>query len=113
VDRSLVIDIALLLQPTPGAGSLLRMTQLRSSSPATRALSLDIDGVLHPVNVVDQIPTSFPVLPYAAELGLMRWVSHLVELLQGHDDVVLPVHSSWRRSVPEHEIRALLEPVAA
>lgn len=93
---------------------VVHMTQDRPSpTKRSRAISIDIDGVLHPTFVVDQLPTTISVLPHAEELGLMRWVHHLAELLADHPDVFLLVHSSWRKSVPEREIRQLLAPVAA
>lgn len=77
----------------------------------TRAMSIDIDGVLHPVHVVDHLPTACSLLPFAQDLGLMRWAPVLATLLADHADVMLLVHSGWRQSVPLEEIRELLGPL--
>ncbi len=55
------------------------------------ALSLDLDGVLHPVGTVSW-----------GEDGVLRmegafcWLSHLQQALEGFDEVPLLVHSTWR-----------------
>lgn len=64
-----------------------------------RLLFLDFDGVLHPVD---------PEL-----LGLERfcWLPILHQLLAGHDDVQLVVHSTWRYEYTDTELRVLLGPL--
>jgi len=64
-----------------------------------RIVFLDFDGVLHPVE-----PTS---------LGLAQfcWLHILSQLLVGHDDVQLIVHSTWRYEYTDAELRAFLGPL--
>lgn len=80
-----------------------------------RTLFLDIDGVGHPVSVIeglDEINSlSVDLEHLIAERGLGCWWSHLAELLEGHDDVGIVVHSSWRRSFQNHDLRRLLGPL--
>lgn len=64
-----------------------------------RLVFLDFDGVLHPVE--------------PASLGLTQfcWLHILSQLLVGHDDVRLIVHSTWRYEYKDAELRAFLGPL--
>jgi hypothetical protein len=67
-------------------------------SAPTRILSLDFDGVLHPGD--EDLP----------EHGRFCWLPVLEELLAAHPDVGLAVHSTWRYTHTDEEIRDLLGP---
>lgn len=65
-----------------------------------RALFLDFDGVLHPLGlqVTPGVLRNGKPLARAVPVNLFCWVGHLAELLRAHSDVVLVVHSTWRRT---------------
>jgi hypothetical protein len=79
----------------------------------TRCLFIDIDGVLHPSRAIEGLPPTVTPTAVAAQLGLMQWVPILADLLAAHPDpyLFIMVHSSWRLSIPEREIRDLLAPL--
>jgi hypothetical protein len=64
-----------------------------------RLLFLDFDGVLHPVDST------------ARDLERFCWLHHLAQLLNGHDDVRIVVHSTWRYEYNDAELRMLLGPL--
>lgn len=79
----------------------------------TRAIFLDFDGVLHPASdVVDYDTSGMPLKQFAAERNLLRWLPHLHELLAGHEDVLVIVHSGWRTRCQDYELREFLGPLA-
>ena len=63
-----------------------------------RVLFLDFDGVLHPATLPD-------------ESRHFEWLASLRDALQGHRDVGVVVHSTWRYAYGEAELRALLSPL--
>ncbi len=63
-----------------------------------RLLFIDIDGVLHPAHAID------------FNTGWFCWVDVLPTLLQGHADVGVVVHSSWRYDHTDAELKQLLGP---
>jgi hypothetical protein len=63
-----------------------------------RLLSLDFDGVLHPTMQADTVV-------HTAHFG---WLPPLVRLLAPHPDVRVLVHSTWRSTHDEDELRLLL-----
>ena len=68
-----------------------------------RIISLDFDGVLHPS------PHHHP----RAEVATLAWIDHLVPLLEGHPDVGLLVHSSWREVHSLDDLQDMLYPMEA
>lgn len=73
-----------------------------------RVLFLDFDGVLHPLGLqleagryVNGKPVAKPVA-----VEFFCWLGLLGELLKGHEDVRLVVHSSWRESHTEEALVA-------
>ena len=66
-----------------------------------RIISLDFDGVLHPS------PHHHP----RAEVATLAWIDHLVPLLEGHPDVGLLVHSSWREVHSLDDLQDMLHPM--
>jgi hypothetical protein len=66
-----------------------------------RVLFLDFDGVLHPLE--------------SASLGLQRfcWLPILDSLLNGHADLQIVIHSTWRYEYTEGELKALLGPLGS
>lgn len=83
---------------------------------ASRAIFLDFDGVLHPASdVADYASGATPDIPlkqFALQRDLLRWTPVLAELLAGHDDVMLIVHSGWRTRCQDYELREFLGPLA-
>ncbi len=70
------------------------------SRHAMRVLFLDFDGVLHPLGleleagrVINGKPVARPV-----QVDYFCWLGLLKQLLAGHPDVRIVVHSSWRAS---------------
>ena len=76
----------------------------------TRLLFVDFDGVLHPAAAQFELETVH--LPPAKLLsaGLFSHLDLLVKLLAPFPAVGLMVHSSWRLTHSDAEIRALLGP---
>jgi hypothetical protein len=64
-----------------------------------RLIFLDFDGVLHPLDA--QLP----------EAERFCWLPVLDDLLTGHPDVHLVVHSTWRYTYADTELRAFLGPL--
>jgi hypothetical protein len=60
-----------------------------------RVLFLDFDGVLHPAEG-------------ASDSTRFRWLQVLEQMLDGHRDVQIVVHSSWRYEYSDRELRELL-----
>lgn len=81
-----------------------------------RAIFLDFDGALHPArDVADYASGSLPdvsLAQYVQERNLLRWVPVLAQMLDGHEDVMLVVHSGWRTRCQSYEIREFLGPLA-
>jgi len=67
-----------------------------------RVISLDLDGVTHPC------PHS---VPRRTDVAPLQWLDILAELLERHPDVGLLVHSSWRETYSEDELRDMLHPL--
>lgn len=65
-----------------------------------RIIFLDIDGVLHPLDESDN------------PAGWLRWLPVLEALLVKAPDVKLVVHSTWRYSYTDGEMRELLGPLS-
>ena len=63
-----------------------------------RIISLDFDGVLHPTMGTDAVI-------HTPHFG---WLPVLVRLVAPHSDVRVLVHSSWRSTYDEDELRLLL-----
>jgi len=63
-----------------------------------RLISLDFDGVLHPTMRADTVV-------HTAHFG---WLPVLVRLLAPYPDVRVLVHSTWRTTYDEDELRLLL-----
>ena len=77
-----------------------------------RVIFLDFDGVLHPCPP-DRIFE--PILPLAELIridNMFRWVPLLAEILDGHKDVRIIVHSTWRLLASDEELRSVLGPLA-
>ena len=77
----------------------------------TRAVFLDIDGVFHPSTAIEGKDPAIPMDVYAKDHDLLRWTPVLAEMLQGHEDVMLFVHSNWRTAVSNATLRELLGPL--
>ncbi len=82
-------------------------------SATTRAVFLDIDGVFHPSTAIEGKDPTIPMDVYARNNDLLRWTPVLAELLQGHEDVMLFVHSNWRtaKNLGATTLRELLGPL--
>ena len=70
----------------------------------SRALFIDIDGVLHPAPEPGRLGPSDRFL----QVGHFGWLPELVQLLRPHPDVAVVVHSSWRLSYSDDEVREML-----
>lgn len=90
--------------PTKFGSSFSANTQM------TRAIFLDFDGVFHPSTAIEAFGDAAPSVFLAQKHGLMRWTHVLAELLDGHADVILMVHSSWRHYLSNSDMRILLGP---
>lgn len=71
--------------------------------PVERVLFLDFDGVPHP-SVIEVEPRWMR----AIGLDLFGWLPSLVHALQPHPDVGAVVHSTWRRTRTDDELRLRL-----
>lgn len=91
------------------------MGRNRDEQIQMRALFLDFDGVLHPVSDIadwrelNLHTADLPTL--IEERKLFRWLPHLVEALQEHEDVSLIVHSGWRGVADNMRLREILGPL--
>ena len=63
-----------------------------------RVVFLDFDGVLHPL-----VEPGAPVTHFV-------WLPLLLDILEGHEDVQIVVHSTWRYIQTDPELRALIGP---
>jgi hypothetical protein len=77
-----------------------------------RVLFLEFDGVLHPESAVSRF---IPVAPLPREIArawLFRWAWILDELLEGHPEVSIVVHSKWRQLLADEELQSCMGPLA-
>lgn len=86
-----------------------------SDSPSSKALFLDFDGVLHEAAKAaelarGQIPAD--LIAYSQKQKMFCWNFALENLLAMHPDVMVFVHSSWRKHVDNQGMRTLLGPLA-
>lgn len=77
----------------------------RASLAELRVLFLDFDGVLHPTLAQDARDKRI-------ETGLFGWLPALTRMLRPHPDVVIVVHSTWRYTHNDEELRELLESIS-
>jgi hypothetical protein len=77
-----------------------------------RVIFVDYDGVFHPVSDLHWFTMRLPVDTCIQRGRLFRWTPILHELLDGHPDVRIVVHSSWRLLHPKDKVMALLGPLA-
>lgn len=70
-----------------------------SAPTIMRLIFLDFDGVLHPLDA--DLP----------DINRFCWLPVLETLLEGHPDVHLVVHSTWRYAYTDAELRDLLGPL--
>lgn len=77
-----------------------------------RIIYCDFDGVLHPVSALKGFEMRLPREEVVRSGRLFRWTYVLDELLVGHPDVRIVVHSSWRQLLPERELRRYLGPLS-
>jgi len=82
--------------------------QTASVSQPSRAIFLDIDGVFHPSTAIEHLDLSIPLMVSIEQHKLMRWCDELADLLEGHDDVMLFVHSTWRFQMQNADLRMAL-----
>ena len=75
-------------------------------------LSLDFDGVLHPLETAYAVNDSRLPRDELVRAGLFCHCQALEDLLQTHGLVDIVVHSSWRLACAEDRIRELLGPLA-
>lgn len=75
------------------------MTSAPTQSRLGRVLFVDGDGVFHPAQRGDASTETSE-----ARFG---WVPFLDQALQGHDDVVIVAHSTWRYEYTAEELREL------
>jgi hypothetical protein len=76
-----------------------------------RLLSLDFDGPLHPVSAIADKITSVSGMELdrmVQDRDLFRWMAVLECALEGHDDVLIAVHSNWRRYASNSQLRGYL-----
>lgn len=78
-----------------------------------RIIYCDFDGVLHPVSALQGFHIRLPREEVVRTGRLFRWIYVLDELLMGHPDVQIVVHSSWRQLLPESELRRYLGPLGS
>lgn len=74
-------------------------------------LSLDFDGVLHPLPAALAVADTHAPIAELHAAGLFHHCQALEELLAGHPDVAVIVHSSWRLAHPASRLRELLGPL--
>jgi len=74
-------------------------------------LSIDFDGVLHPLDAAFAVNDSRQPVQKLRAAGLFCHCNLLENLLQKHDQVELVVHSSWRLACSPERIRELLGPL--
>jgi hypothetical protein len=81
-----------------------RSARGRKVKVASRVLFLDFDGVLHPT-VIEGEPHR---MEEVIGVGLFGWLQTLESLLRPHPDVAVVVHSTWRHTHDDEELRMLL-----
>jgi hypothetical protein len=72
-----------------------------------RLLSLDFDGPFHPVSAIADRANSVSGVELdglVAVRDLFRWLPILAEELHDHPDVLLAVHSNWRKYASNTQI---------
>ncbi len=72
-----------------------------------RLISLDFDGPFHPVSSIADRANSVSGVELdglVAERDLFRWLPILAEELHDHPDVLLAVHSNWRKYASNAQI---------
>jgi hypothetical protein len=74
-------------------------------------LSLDFDGVLHPLDAAYAVNDSRLPARQLFAVGLFCHCQALEDLLERHDSVELIVHSSWRFNDSPNRMRELLGPL--
>lgn len=77
-----------------------------------RYLFIDIDGVLHSAEAHIGIDDVKAPLQRLQEVGLFTHLDLLASMLEPHQDVRLIVHSSWRQTHGDEELRLLFGPLA-
>jgi hypothetical protein len=77
-----------------------------------RYLFIDIDGVLHPAEAYVGVEDVKAPLHKLQGLGLFSHLDLLACLLVLHQDVGLVVHSSWRQTHDDEQLRLLFGPLA-
>jgi hypothetical protein len=77
-----------------------------------RYLFLDIDGVLHSSDAYTGVNNVKAPLHELRGLGLFAHLDLLTSLLAPHQDVSLVVHSSWRQTHDDEQLRMLFGPLA-
>jgi len=77
-----------------------------------RVLFLEFDGVLHPFSATARFAPVAPLKRAVQDAWLFRWAWILDDLLDGHPDVGIVVHSNWRLLAPDDELQSFLGPLA-
>lgn len=77
-----------------------------------RVIFLEFDGVLHPASAVCRVAPVAPLKRTVQGAWLFRWAWVLDELLDGHSDVRIVVHSNWRFLAADDELQSFLGPLA-
>jgi hypothetical protein len=76
-----------------------------------RLISLDFDGPMHPTSAIEGMEIALGGIELDAQVverNLFRWRGILVDLLADHSDVVLSVHSNWRKYTNNTQLRNFL-----
>jgi hypothetical protein len=76
-----------------------------------RILFIAADGVLHPLSAIYGVAPVTPLTGMVQRAWLFRWAWILDELLDGHPDVGIVVHSNWRHFADNDEIQSFLGPL--
>lgn len=92
-------------RPLPTPARNLPPRRRRAALAEQRVLFLDFDGVLHPTLAQDARDERI-------ETGLFGWLPTLAKLLRPHPEVVIVVHSTWRYTHNDEELRELLEGIS-
>jgi hypothetical protein len=77
-----------------------------------RIIFLGVEGVLHPVSAISKFALEVPLQRAVQKFWLFRWAWILAELLDGHPDVGIVVHSNWRQLATDEELQSFLGPLA-
>jgi hypothetical protein len=77
-----------------------------------RVIFLEFDGVLHPASAAARFTPVAPLKRTTQRAWLFRWAWILDELLAGHSDVGIVVHSNWRFLASDDELQSFLGPLA-